>query len=73
MSISIRTDHASVLERNIPAIKMKLKEGEAYVTTVYDLFIANYGVDRGFGGGNVASSFDDDVPTPLLGRRKLLA
>ena len=56
------TDHASILERNIPAIKMKLKDGEAIVTTCYDLFIANYGVDRGLGGGNVASSFDDDVP-----------
>ncbi len=56
------TTHASVLERNVPVLKMKLKEGDTYVATVYDLFIANYGVDRGFGGANVASSFDDDVP-----------
>ncbi|KAG0754583.1 hypothetical protein G6F22_020924 [Rhizopus arrhizus] len=24
--------------------------------------MANYGLDRGLGGGNVAASFDDDVP-----------
>ncbi|MBN8530317.1 MAG: nitrate reductase subunit alpha [Alphaproteobacteria bacterium] len=56
------TSHASVLNRNVPVLKMQLKDGEAYVTTVYDLFVANYGVDRGLGGGNVATSFDDDVP-----------
>jgi nitrate reductase alpha subunit len=32
------------------------------VATVYDLLLAQYGVDRGFGGGNVAASFDDNVP-----------
>ena len=37
------------------------------VATVYDLLLAQYGVDRGFGGGNVATSFDDNVPgTPCL-------
>lgn len=56
------TEHHSILDRNIPAIKVKLKEGETYVTTVFDLFLANYGVDRGLGGENVASSYDDDVP-----------
>jgi nitrate reductase alpha subunit len=29
---------------------------------VFDLFVANYGIDRGLGGGNVASSYDDNVP-----------
>jgi nitrate reductase alpha subunit len=56
------TDHAGVLERNIPAIKVAAKDGNIYVATVYDLFVANYGLDRGLGGGNVARSFDDDVP-----------
>jgi len=56
------TDHASVLNRNVPMVKLSLKDGDTYVATVYDLFIANYGVDRGFGGGNVAASFDDDEP-----------
>jgi nitrate reductase alpha subunit len=57
------TDHDSILERNIPTVSIKLKDGEeALIVTVYDLFLANYGVDRGFGGENVAKSFDDNVP-----------
>ena len=50
------TDHASVLERSVPVKRLKLADGEALVATVHDLFIANYGVDQGFGGGNVAKS-----------------
>ena len=41
---------------------MKTAGGEALVASVYDLFLANYGVDRGFGGENVARDFDDDAP-----------
>ena len=64
------TEHAGVLERNIPVISLTLKDGECFVATVYDLFIANYGVDRGLGGGNVAKSFDEDVPyTPAWQER----
>ncbi|WP_291518463.1 nitrate reductase subunit alpha [Acidovorax sp.] len=52
-----------LLIRNVPAKKLQLADGSSvYVTTVYDLQMANYGVDRGFGGGNVAKSYDDDVP-----------
>lgn len=52
-----------VLERNIPIRKLQLADGKEWaVATVYDLLLAQYGVDRGFGGGNVASSFDDDLP-----------
>jgi nitrate reductase / nitrite oxidoreductase, alpha subunit len=54
--------HASVLERRIPVKKLATTEGEMLVATVYDLFLANYGVDRGFGGENVAKSFDDAMP-----------
>jgi nitrate reductase / nitrite oxidoreductase, alpha subunit len=64
------TDHAEVLLRNIPARKLKLKDGETLVATVFDLFCANYGVDRGLGGANVATSYDDDVPcTPAWQER----
>ncbi len=56
------TDHESILPRNVPVKKIKLKDGDAYVATVFDLMIANYGIDRGLGGDNVAASFDDDVP-----------
>ena len=52
-----------MLVRNVPAKRVRLADGtEALVTTVYDLQMANYGIDRGLGGGNVATSFDDDVP-----------
>ena len=30
--------------------------------SVFDLFVANYGVDRGFGGEHVAKSYDDNEP-----------
>jgi nitrate reductase alpha subunit len=56
------TDHESILMRNVPANKLKLVDGDTYVTTVYDLFLANYGVDRGLGGENVPTSYEDDVP-----------
>ncbi len=57
------TGHDAIQVRNVPAKKITLADGsEALVATVYDLTLANYGLDRGLGGANVASSFDDDVP-----------
>ncbi len=56
------TDHDDILWRNVPVKEIQLEEGKALVTTVFDLMVANYGVDRGLGGENVASSYDDDVP-----------
>ncbi|GHD62312.1 respiratory nitrate reductase subunit [Thalassobaculum fulvum] len=64
------TDHDSVLLRRVPAKAVKLADGEALVATVFDLFAANYGLDRGLGGENVAKSFDEDVPyTPAWAER----
>ncbi len=64
------TDHADVLVRNLPARRIKLKDGEALVATVFDLFCANYGVDRGLGGANAAKSYDEDLPyTPAWQER----
>ena len=52
-----------VLERNIPVRRLQLADGKEWaVASVYDLLLAQYGVDRGFGGGNVATSFDDNIP-----------
>jgi len=49
--------------RNVPARRIRLADGSvALVASVYDLQMANYGLDRGLGGGNVATSYDDDVP-----------
>ncbi|MFA5702614.1 MAG: nitrate reductase subunit alpha [Advenella sp.] len=56
-------DAADVMVRKVPAKKITLANGETcYVTTVFDISVANYGIDRGLGGGNVASSYEDDVP-----------
>jgi nitrate reductase alpha subunit len=58
----VATRHSDVLVRNVPVRALALKDGETLVTTVFDLLCANYGLDRGFGGGNVARSYDEDVP-----------
>lgn len=58
----VATDHSEILDRNVPVKTLTLRDGVARVASVYDLFCANYGVDRGFGGENVATSYDDDVP-----------
>jgi nitrate reductase alpha subunit len=50
-----------VLLRNVPARRVKLADGEAYVATVFDLLCANYGLDRGLGGEG-ARAFGDNVP-----------
>lgn len=56
-------EHDEVLPRNVPARDLKLADGTSVkVATVFDLTIANYGIDRGLGGGNVASSYDDLIP-----------
>ncbi|WP_374621707.1 nitrate reductase subunit alpha [Devosia sp.] len=56
------TDHASVLIRSVPAKRVQLVDGEALVATVFDLLAANYGLDRGLGGDNVARDYDADIP-----------
>ncbi|MCC8995192.1 MAG: nitrate reductase subunit alpha [Candidatus Contendobacter sp.] len=57
------TSHEEIQVRNVPAKKVKLANGsEALVATVYDLTLAQYGLDRGLGGDNVAKTYDDDVP-----------
>jgi len=50
-----------VLLRNVPAKKLQLAEGETLVVSVFDLLLANYGIDRGLGGANVASAYDQDI------------
>ncbi|MGC9368896.1 MAG: nitrate reductase subunit alpha [Paracoccaceae bacterium] len=59
----VKCGHPEVLTRNIPARKLTLADGEeVYVATVFDLFCANYGLDRGLGGKWVTRSFDEDMP-----------
>jgi nitrate reductase / nitrite oxidoreductase, alpha subunit len=56
------TDHPDVLARRIPVKTIKLSDGEALVATVFDLFVANYGLDRGLGGEHLATSYDQNEP-----------
>lgn len=52
-----------ILTRNVPVKRITLADGsEALVTTVFDLFCANYSLDRGLGGDHVASDYNADVP-----------
>ncbi|MDD7056296.1 MAG: nitrate reductase subunit alpha [Selenomonadaceae bacterium] len=51
-----------VLKRAVPAKRIKKADGaQVLVTTVYDLTLANYAIDRGI-GGECAHSYEEDVP-----------
>jgi nitrate reductase alpha subunit len=55
------TAHDEVITRRIPARRVTLADGtEKLVATVHDLFLANYGVERGF--GDCAASYEEDAP-----------
>jgi nitrate reductase alpha subunit len=56
------TPHDRILERHIPVREVETAAGRVRVATVFDLYCANYGLDRGFGGANVARDYDADVP-----------
>lgn len=62
-------DGNKVLERDLPIKKVNLNGEEVYVTTVFDLILANYGVNRGI-GKQAAVSYDDPRPfTPAWQER----
>ena len=57
------TDHDEIQFRKVPVKKIKLADGsERLVACVFDLTLANYGVEHGLNCPNSASSFDDDKP-----------
>ncbi|MEQ1930209.1 MAG: nitrate reductase subunit alpha [Parvularculaceae bacterium] len=56
------TDHADIIERKVPVKSLQLADGETLVATVFDLLVANYGVDRGFADDGTPTSYDDDAP-----------
>ncbi|MET1254436.1 nitrate reductase subunit alpha [Aliikangiella maris] len=59
----VSCEHDDILLRNVPTRTITGVNGKPIkVATVYDLMMANYGLDRGLGGENVATSFDDDIP-----------
>lgn len=56
------TGHPSELSRALGARRLQTCDGEMLAVTVYDLFVANYGLDQGLGGRDIAQSYDDDLP-----------
>ncbi len=56
------TDHSEVLLRNVPVKEIQVGDKTITVATVFELFCANYGLDRGLGGDHVASNYSDNVP-----------
>jgi nitrate reductase alpha subunit len=66
------TDHSDVLLHKVPARRLVLATGEeVLVATVYDLLLANYGVDNGLNDANCASSFADDKPYTPAWQQKI--
>ncbi|KAB7610173.1 nitrate reductase subunit alpha [Amylibacter sp. SFDW26] len=58
----VKCEHPDVLNKNIPVKKIQTSDGSVMVATVFDLFCANYGLDRGLGGDWVANDYDADIP-----------
>ena len=55
--------------RRVPVRKVKTATGEAYVTTVYDLLFAEFGVGRGLAGEETIGYDDDAIYTPAWQER----
>ena len=57
------TDHPDIVHRNIPVKNIKLAGGKTVkAACVYDLLMANYGVDQGFGGDHLPKDYNDPEP-----------
>jgi nitrate reductase alpha subunit len=56
------TSHDEIIVRKVPVKKISVKNGDAFCCTVFDLMIANYGLDRGFDDPCAAKSYDEDLP-----------
>ena len=50
------------ITRSVPVRTVATSDGPVAVTTVFDLMMARFGVDRGLGGYDAGSYDDDDVP-----------
>jgi nitrate reductase alpha subunit len=61
-SIFAHTDHDSILMRKVPVRTLQLADSEVKAVTIYDLMLANYGLDRGLDDDQVAKTYDDDIP-----------
>lgn len=60
ISLSLFSENRYI-SRGIPVKKLSTEKGEVIVTTVFDLLMAQFGIDRGL-GGECAKSYDDETP-----------
>ncbi|NOR61461.1 MAG: nitrate reductase subunit alpha [Rhodobacteraceae bacterium] len=58
----VKCEHPDVMTKNVPVKRIKSGKKEILVATVFDLFCANYGLDRGLGGEWVSKDYSDDIP-----------
>ena len=56
------TAHKEIFERKVPVKSVKTTEGEVQVCSVFDLLIANYGVDRFADKETRSAAYDEDKP-----------
>lgn len=54
------TTHPELIKRKLPV--RKIDGSNRLCCTVFDLMTAHYGVERGYGDNNAASSYTDDLP-----------
>lgn len=63
-----------VLVRQLPVKRLALADGsERMVVSVYDLVLANYGLDRGLDDCHSANNYNDVKPTRRPGANRLPA
>ncbi len=56
-------DQDEVITHPVPVKRLIDKDGnECFITTVFDLTVANYGIERGLGDQNAAKDYADDAP-----------
>ena len=56
------TTHAEVQRRRVPVRRIQTAEGEVLCTTVFDLLLAQYGVERGLDDPETARTYADNIP-----------
>ncbi len=64
-AVSVRFDdfgEGKSLYRDVPVREIETSEGKVTVTTVYDLLMAQYGVNRGLGGAYPEDYNDENAP-----------
>ncbi len=60
LNTSTKVELENILLHKLPVKRLQLADGRtALVTTVYDLTLANYGLERGLNDVNCATSYDD--------------